>query len=226
MKTTILAASISLVTLFSAATQAQDVALMPSMANPAAEFCLSQGGELKDIETKDGQDALCVLNDGTEIEQWEYFRSQTADADVMPGMANPASVFCEEQGGQVELDGDKGICVFENGDRVEEWEFYQQHAEQESMPSMANPAAVFCEEQGGVSNLDGTCTLENGDKVDEWEFFRQAEQPLNMTNPASSFCEEQGGEVTIKETSEGQVGFCVTKDGKEIEEWEYYRQNN
>jgi hypothetical protein len=37
------------------------------------------------------------------------------------------------------------------------------------------------------------------------------------------YCEEQGGTVRIVETDDGQVGICVFDDGRECEEWAYYR---
>lgn len=46
-----------------------------------------------------------------------------------PGLANPASEFCVEQGGEVEIvdegDGQVGYCVLPDGRRIEEWEFYR-----------------------------------------------------------------------------------------------------
>jgi putative hemolysin len=44
------------------------------------------------------------------------------------GLANPASVYCEEQGGTVRMEegpeGTVGICVFPDGTEVEEWEYW------------------------------------------------------------------------------------------------------
>lgn len=44
------------------------------------------------------------------------------------GMANPASVYCLQRGGQLEIStrpggGEVGICVSPNGDECEEWAF-------------------------------------------------------------------------------------------------------
>lgn len=46
------------------------------------------------------------------------------------GMANPASVYCEKQGGKLEIrtaanGGQTGYCRFPNGKVCEEWKFYQ-----------------------------------------------------------------------------------------------------
>lgn len=42
-------------------------------------------------------------------------------------LANPASTFCIEQGGALELSGSTGYCVLQNGNgqQYEEWEFYR-----------------------------------------------------------------------------------------------------
>lgn len=59
-------------------------------------------------------------------------RSQT-DADNQGnqvGMANPASVYCEEQGGQLEMrenaQGTYGVCIFPDGSKCEEWAYFRE----------------------------------------------------------------------------------------------------
>lgn len=49
----------------------------PGLANPASEFCVAQGGTVE-IETADdgSQSGICVLPDGTRIDEWEYFRNE------------------------------------------------------------------------------------------------------------------------------------------------------
>jgi putative hemolysin len=46
------------------------------------------------------------------------------------GLANPASVYCEEQGGRVEIrtasDGSQyGVCIFADGSECDEWAYYR-----------------------------------------------------------------------------------------------------
>lgn len=45
------------------------------------------------------------------------------------GLANPASVFCVEQGGIVDIvdepDGQVGYCELPDGTRVDEWEYFR-----------------------------------------------------------------------------------------------------
>jgi putative hemolysin len=58
--------------------------------------------------------------------------SASPGATVTPkaGLANPASVFCGDKGGRVNITTDSsggqvGICVFADGSQCEEWAFYQ-----------------------------------------------------------------------------------------------------
>lgn len=45
-------------------------------------------------------------------------------------IANPASVYCVEQGGTVEIvtesDGEVGYCNLPDGTRIDEWEYFRQ----------------------------------------------------------------------------------------------------
>ena len=45
------------------------------IANPAAVFCIEQGGRVEIVENDAGQQGICVLPDGTRIDEWEYYRS-------------------------------------------------------------------------------------------------------------------------------------------------------
>jgi inhibitor of cysteine peptidase len=50
------------------------------------------------------------------------------------GLPNPASQFCEQHGGTVEIredsgGGQRGICVFADGSECDEWAFYRGECE-------------------------------------------------------------------------------------------------
>ena len=47
----------------------------PGMANPASVYCLKQGGELEMREGPGGTAGYCRLPDGTEVDEWAYFRA-------------------------------------------------------------------------------------------------------------------------------------------------------
>lgn len=72
--------------------------------------------------------------------------TQTPEAAVTSptpeaGIANPASVYCEENGGKLELrtaaDGSvAGICVFPDGSECDEWAFFRGECKQgDSLPT-------------------------------------------------------------------------------------------
>ncbi|MEM4215472.1 MAG: DUF333 domain-containing protein [Candidatus Anstonellales archaeon] len=64
------------------------------------------------------------------------------------GIPNPASVYCEQNGGKLEIrdfvDGQKGFCIFPDGSECEEWAFYR---------GECHPGERFCKDMCG----DGTC---------------------------------------------------------------------
>ena len=50
---------------------------------------------------------------------------------------------------------------------------------------------------------------------------------IGMANPASVYCVEQSGESITKQNKDGsEYGICKFKDGKEVDEWEFYRKNH
>lgn len=51
-------------------------------------------------------------------------------------------------------------------------------------------------------------------------------QNSQIANPASVYCQEQGGELEIKTATDGgQFGWCKFSDGRECEEWDFFRTN-
>ncbi|EEE39126.1 conserved domain protein [Rhodobacteraceae bacterium KLH11] len=46
------------------------------LANPAATFCIEQGGEYQIQDGADGQTGICTLPDGSKQDAWDYFRAQ------------------------------------------------------------------------------------------------------------------------------------------------------
>ena len=50
---------------------------------------------------------------------------------------------------------------------------------------------------------------------------------IGMPNPASVYCIKQGGEsVIVKDKDGNEYGICKFEDGKEVEEWDFYRKNH
>ena len=48
---------------------------------------------------------------------------------------------------------------------------------------------------------------------------------IGMANPASVFCVQQGGTLRIVRTAQGEHGMCKLPDGREVEEWAFFRQH-
>jgi len=69
----------------------------------------------------------------------------TATAEAVVGLANPASVFCEENGGRVEIrtvnGGEAGFCVFPDGSECEEWTFFHGECATRSTYQTPSPEA-------------------------------------------------------------------------------------
>ena len=160
-------------------------------------------------------------------------------------LPNPASVYCEEQGGTLEIrtdaDGNQsGVCIFSDGSECDEWEFFRGECEPGQslggQAGMANPASVYCEEQGGTLDLEsGMCSFPDGSACDEWALFRGDCRPgqvaeegslggVGIANPASEHCVEQGGTSETRTAEDGsEYGMCVFPDGSEYDEWALYR---
>ncbi len=102
------------------------------MPNPASVYCEEQGGQLEIRTADDGsQTGYCLFPDGSECEEWAYFRGECAPGGASGvGMPNPASQYCEEQGGRLEIrtaeDGSQsGYCIFADGSECEEWAYFR-----------------------------------------------------------------------------------------------------
>ncbi|TDY82951.1 UNVERIFIED_ORG: hypothetical protein C7429_101440 [Pantoea allii] len=55
--------------------------------------------------------------------------SAQTDTPQLIGMANPASVYCQQMGGKLDIvkgsDGKSGYCTLPGGERIEEWALYR-----------------------------------------------------------------------------------------------------
>ncbi|MFH1329393.1 MAG: DUF333 domain-containing protein [Actinomycetota bacterium] len=103
------------------------------LPNPASVFCEENGGSLVIRDEAGGQVGYCVFDDGSECEEWAFMRGECQPGQSLggeTGIPNPASVFCEEQGGTVEIvtaaDGSQsGVCHFPDGSVCDEWAFFR-----------------------------------------------------------------------------------------------------
>ncbi len=102
-------------------------------------------------------------------------------------IANPASVNCEKQGGQLSSQkrpdgGEYGVCLFEDNRQCEEWALLRGDCPVGGVKitGYVTQAAVFCAISGGEykitanSNTDqeqGTCTFKSGKTCDAAAYF-------------------------------------------------------
>ncbi len=47
-----------------------------------------------------------------------------------------------------------------------------------------------------------------------------------LANPAATFCVESGHKYEIRDGEDGQTGVCILSDGREVDAWDYFRENN
>ncbi len=63
----------------------QESPLEPGIANPASTFCTEKGNTLEIRTQADGgQVGYCVFPDGTECEEWAYYRGECAPGTPKP----------------------------------------------------------------------------------------------------------------------------------------------
>ncbi|MEJ2210508.1 MAG: DUF333 domain-containing protein [Anaerolineae bacterium] len=54
------------------------------LANPASKYCVDQGGRLEIRDEAAGQVGYCLFDDGSECEEWAFYRGECE-----PGTAAP-----------------------------------------------------------------------------------------------------------------------------------------
>jgi putative hemolysin len=123
-------------------------------------------------------------------------------------IANPASKYCEENGGRVDIrtagDGSQaGFCIFPDGSECEEWAYMRG----ECLPG-----------PGKIPEPTREITPVQSDPSPS-----PTEKPA-IANPAAMYCEEHGGRLELRSQSDGsQAGYCIFPDNSECEEWAYMR---
>lgn len=128
-----------------------------NMPNPASVFCEENGGTVEIRTAEDGsQTGACIFPDGSECDEWAFFRGECKPGDNLnmgANMPNPASVFCEENGGSLEIrtaeDGSQaGVCVFTDGSECDEWAFFRGECQTVNNPAENQVQAVELAEDG------------------------------------------------------------------------------
>ncbi len=186
--------------------------------NPASANCVEKGGKLDIRSEANGQVGYCQFPDGSECEEWAYFRNECqpktpiASPTAVPNMPNPASANCIKQGGELvirtDANGEAGYCQFPDGSECEEW-------------------ALFRAECAPGATISDTTSLSNTVLAPIVSNATSATpEPVapGLANPASTNCLAVGGTLEIRKNElGGEVGYCAFPDGSECEEWALLR---
>ncbi len=86
------------------------------LANPASTFCVEQGGKLEMRDNDAGQYGVCVFEDGSECEEWAFFRLECKPGETKQGLQNiEQKEKSTEQGTQSTEQEDKDIFMSQTG---------------------------------------------------------------------------------------------------------------
>ncbi|MBP7686873.1 MAG: DUF333 domain-containing protein [Thermoflexales bacterium] len=185
--------------------------------NPASANCVAKGGTLDIRRETNGEVGYCKFADGSECEEWAYFRNecQPKTPNVPPtavaGLPNPASANCIKQGGDLiirtDAKGEVGYCQFPDGSECEEWALYRNECQPKSAATITSTTGVTV-----------MVPLVSGDAP------TPQSEVTGLANPASTNCVNKGGTLEIRQdASGGQVGYCQFPDGSQCEEWALLR---
>jgi putative hemolysin len=135
-------------------------------------------------------------------------REAPAPAENNSQIANPASKYCGENGGRLDIrtagdGGQAGFCIFPDGSECDEWAYMREEC---SPGSLKRPEPI--DEITPTQNEPPPSPTEGA----------------AIANPAAGYCEEHGGRVELRSQSDGsQAGYCLFPDSSECEEWAYMR---
>lgn len=111
---------------------------------------------------------IAVLFVGVALLALAFSGCQQDEANT--GMPNPASVYCEEQGGTLEIregqNGQYGVCLFDDGSECDEWQYYRGECAPGQTSHVPEPAAAPAHVNAAHAfsfNPDGGYSLEERD---------------------------------------------------------------
>ena len=52
------------------------------------------------------------------------------------------------------------------------------------------------------------------------------DSPAQLANPAATYCIDSGAKYEIRDGADGQTGVCILADGREVDAWDYFRENH
>ncbi len=253
MKSLILIPVILLLALLAACATATETSLPEAtpgtLANPASENCVAQGGTLVIAEDgSGGQYGICYFEDNRQCEEWALLRGDCPVGGLkITGYITPAAQYCAITGGTYSATADlgsaneQGTCTFVDGSSCDVWEYWYATCSlgqaAASAQGLANPASENCVALGGTLSIAeggdggqyGICYFEDNRQCEEWALLR-GDCPvggLKITGyitPAGQYCAITGGTYAITAAGEpdSEQGTCTFKDGSVCDAWDYY----
>jgi putative hemolysin len=149
-------------------------------------------------------------------------------------VANPASVYCVDIGGILEIsneDKSVGICKFPDGTECEEWALYRNECEgheHEPLGKTRSPQGVYCEKNGGMVSIVENefdisidCTFPNGVVCDAYSFMsglcsnEKQEEDLADVDIKTQYCLDEGGTIEVFEDNGLSENICIFMNGNQ-----------
>ena len=148
------------------------------MANPASVYCAENGGN-SEIRTDEngGQYGVCVFSDGSECDEWAFYRGECQPSDVpginAPGMMPP-----------IMMPPRMMPALYYDGNRTSDPSILPMGGDTAVM-TLANPAATYCKEHDGKYEIktdedgsqSGVCVYSDGREVSDYTFFKGEDGP-------------------------------------------------
>lgn len=120
--------------------------------------------------------ACQVLGQGSEVPPLPDSNISSEEPAAI-GLANPASVYCEEMGYALEMqeteEGTVGVCVFPDGEECEEWGFLAGRCGTDYSYCAQNGYTIQSRENSNIA----TCQFPDGSSCPEFEYFSGECQP-------------------------------------------------
>jgi putative hemolysin len=204
-----------------------------NMPNPASVYCEQQGGRVEMHTDPDGTYGVCVFDDGSECEEWAYYRGECTPKRTSGDSVQVPDAAAARDAVLAYLRG-SGVAVpaadarWTEQDLTEEELLGASHLRYTagdwtvdvSFPIVAPQATIYTV---GVSDSPGEFAWQ-GEVNAAGEVSELSDNPdAGLANPASVYCEEHGGRVEMRTGEGGTYGVCLFADGTECDEWAYWR---